>query len=124
MAYDYQSADPALYGVLKQHAQHNRNNPTEAESLLWCYLQCDGMGVTFKRQHIIGDFIVDFICLPYKLIIEIDGGYHQIPQQQVNDEQRTEWLNEQGYKVIRFSNDEVISGIDKVLERINKALYE
>ena len=85
MSYDYQTADPLLYPLLKDNAKYNRNHPTEAEELLWHYLSSDGLGVTFKRQHIIGDYIADFVCLSHKLIVELDGGYHQLPQQQMSD---------------------------------------
>lgn len=124
MIYDYQTADPMLYALLKEYAQHNRNNPTEAEDLLWQYLRADGLGVTFKRQHIIGDYIADFVCLSHKLIIELDGGYHQIPQQQKSDVERTTWLGERGYKVIRFTNEELFNGLDNVIRKIEDELYE
>ena len=122
MAYGYQTADPCLYGILKEFAQKNRNNPTEAESILWECLSDSNLGQPFKRQHIIGEFIADFICIPAMLIIEIDGGYHQLPEQQVSDEQRQEWLEAQGYTVIRFTNEEVIGDIDNVLETIEQYL--
>ena len=118
MSYDYQTADPALYHILREHAAHNRNHPTEAEALLWDFLSADGLGVTFKRQHIIGDYIADFVCLSSKLIVELDGGYHQVEQQQVSDAQRTEWIERRGFKVIRFTNEELFNGIDKVLDII------
>ena len=82
------------------------------------------MGVTFKRQHIIGDCIADFVCLPNSLIIELDGGYHQLPQQQRNDAARTEWLEEKGFTVIRFSNEDVLKNIEHVLEIIKEKLNE
>ena len=118
MSYDYQTADPALYHILREHAAYNRNHPTEAEALLWDFLSADGLGVTFKRQHVIGDYIVDFVCLSSKLIVELDGDYHQAEQQQVIDAQRTEWLESRGFKVIRFTNEELFNGIDTVLDKI------
>jgi 5-methyltetrahydrofolate--homocysteine methyltransferase len=124
MSYDYQTADPVLYGRLKEFAKHNRSHPTEAEELLWNYLKADGLGVSFKRQHIIGDYIADFVCLSQKLIIELDGGYHQMQQQQLNDADRTEWLQSRGYKVIRFTNDDLFSNINGVLTTIEENLYE
>ena len=124
MGYDYQTADPLLYPLLKKYAQHNRNNPTEAEETLWCYLNAGALGVIFKRQHIIGDYIADFVCLSKKLIIELDGGYHQLPQQQLCDTQRTEWLESKGYKGIRFSNKELLDNTDGVLEEIKELIYE
>ncbi|MBQ8657404.1 MAG: endonuclease domain-containing protein [Prevotella sp.] len=124
MKYDYQTADTAQYDILKKNAQHNRNNPTEAEALLWQYLKADGLGVTFKRQHIIGDYIVDFVCMSHRLIIEMDGGYHQTLQQKQNDQQRTEWLESRNYRVIRFTNDELFRNINDVLRKIEENLYE
>ena len=122
--YEYQTADPAWYRLLHEHARHNRNHPTEAEALLWQYLRADGLGATFKRQHIIGDYIVDFICLKHQLIVELDGGYHQSPLQQIDDKQRTQWLESRGYRIIRFTNEELFSNINQVLETIENKLYE
>ena len=113
-----------LYGKLLECARHNRNHPTEAEAILWDYLRAERLGVVFKRQHIIGDYIVDFVCLPARLVIELDGGYHQIPKQQVEDAQRTEWLESKGYRVLRFTNEELFGGIDRVLDKIKDYLYE
>ena len=124
MAYSYQTADPMLYPLLRDLARKNRNNPTEAETLLWNYLKNNGLGVTFKRQHIIGDYITDFVCMDSKLIVELDGGYHQLPQQQTNDAERTNWLENKGYKIIRFTNEELFENIDGVLEKIKEKLYE
>jgi len=90
--------------------------------LLWNYLKAEGLGVTFKRQHIIGDFIADFACISRKLIIELDGGYHQLPQQKTSDNYRKEWLESRGFKVLRFTNEELFNGIDDVLDRINENL--
>lgn len=118
MSYDYQTADPALYHILREHAAYNRNHPTEAEDLLWDFLNADGLGVTFKRQHIIGDYIADFVCLTSKLIIELDGGYHQLEQQQTSDKRRTEWLESRGFRVIRFTNEELFKDVDRVLDTI------
>lgn len=122
MSYDYQTADPTLYPLLRDYARENRNNPTEAEALLWNYLKADGLGVRFKRQHIIGDYIADFACISSKLIIELDGRHHQLPQQITNDNLRTEWLESRGYKVLRFTNEELFKGIDNVLDKIREFL--
>lgn len=118
--YDYQTADPCLYERLKRYARENRNRSTEAEEILWELLRAKQLGVPFKRQHIIGDYIADFVCLPTKLIVEIDGGYHQLPEQQMSDEQRTEWLQRRGYKVLRFINEEIIADTNNVLEKIKQ----
>ena len=123
MGYDYQTADPALYQLLKDFSRQNRNHPTEAETLLWEYLSANGLGVKFKRQHIIGYYIADFVCLSYKLIVELDGGYHQLTAQQISDAQRMQWLEAMGYRVIRFTNQELFDNINKVLETIEENLY-
>lgn len=87
---NYCYADPALNPVLKEHALRMRNNPTEAEERMWQHLKGSQLGKPFRRQHIIADNIVDFVCLPCKLIIEIDGGYHNDIRQQYHDNLRTE----------------------------------
>ena len=120
--YEYCTADILNYDLLKEFASNNRKHPTEAESILWDYLKRSGVGAPFRRQHIIGNYIADFVCLPARLVIEIDGGYHQLPQQEVNDEVRTKWLNEQGFNVIRFTNEEVIANIESVLQTIKEHL--
>ena len=120
--YEYCTADILNYDLLKEFASNNRKHPTEAESILWDYLKRSGVGAPFRRQHIIGNYIADFVCLPARLVIEIDGGYHQLPQQEVNDEVRTKWLNEQGFNVIRFTNEEVIASIESVLQTIKEHL--
>ena len=123
MGYDYQTADPTRYPQLREFARKNRNNPTEAESLLWEYLKSKGLGVTFKRQHIIGDYIADFVCLETKLIIELDGEYHQIPKQQESDVQRSEQLQSWGFRILRFTNEELFNNINKILTTIEENLY-
>jgi len=124
MGYDYQTADPLLYKSLKEYARHNRNHPTEAEALLWDYLSGDSLGVRFKRQHIIGDYIADFVCLETKLVIELDGGYHQEERQRMADAERTEWLKSKGYRVVRFTNEYLFNNISQVLETIKENIYE
>lgn len=118
MSYSYETADAFNYDLLKNFAKENRKNMTKAEEYLWRFLKRNQLGVPFRKQHIIGMFIADFFCLPSKLIIEIDGLYHSIPEQHVCDEERTKWLEEKGYRVIRFTNNEVLYEIDKVLTTI------
>jgi 5-methyltetrahydrofolate--homocysteine methyltransferase len=121
--YHWQTADPILYGLLKEYAKKMRNQPTEAEALLWNVLSGKKLdGYKFRRQHIIGSFIVDFICLKYNLIIEVDGLIHQLPENKTSDEERTKWLENEGYQVIRFTNQQVLSNLDAVLEDIKEAL--
>jgi len=111
-------ADPIMYSLLKDYAAENRKKPTEAESILWDCLRGNFWGVHFRRQHIIGMFIADFVCISHKLIIELDGKYHQLPDQQISDEERSKWLESKGFKVMRFSNEEVTNDIDHVLTAI------
>ena len=112
------TADPRLYGVLKDFAEENRKNPTEAESVLWNTLKAKGVGLKFRRQHIIEDFIVDFFCNEKKLTIELDGGYHRVPEQMKKDEERTARLQELGYTELRFTNEQVLCDIDNVIKEI------
>lgn len=120
--FSYQNADPFLYGQLKIWAKENRSHPTEAESVLRNCIRANNLGHKFLFQYIIGQYIVDFLCPDSKLIIEVDGAYHSEPNQQVNDEIRTQQLEGMGYKVIRFTNEEILFNIDNVLERINKII--
>ncbi|MDZ7625734.1 MAG: methionine synthase [Ignavibacteriaceae bacterium] len=121
--YGYQTADPILYSLLKKYAESHRNNPTTAELVLWEQLKSKTLNnYKFRRQHIIGQYIADFVCLSKKLVIELDGLIHQLPENQQSDEIRTEALNNLGFKVLRFKNEEVLNEIDKVLDVIIKSL--
>ena len=91
---------------------------TEAESALWKYLKSNGLGHKFLRQHIIGDYIVDFLCRDKMLVIEVDGGYHSERTQQEDDAVRQQWLESIGYKVIRFSNEEILFNLDNTIKII------
>ena len=82
------------------------------------------MGVHFRRQHPVFGYIPDFVCLKERLIIEIDGGYHLAEEQQEMDLERTEYLNQMGYVVLRFTNESVLNDIDTVLEEISDTLEE
>ncbi|WP_172917250.1 leucine--tRNA ligase [Capnocytophaga canis] len=108
--------------LLAEKAKGLRNNMTQAETILWEQLNAKKLDAKFRRQHVIGDYIVDFVCLAKRLIIEIDGGYHNAENQQVLDKERTEILNELGFEVIRFTNEEVISDIDNILQKIQEKL--
>ena len=119
MSYYYHQADPALYPKLQEFAKKNRSNPTDAERILWQYLKDKQFG-HFRRQYIIGDYIADFVCLRTSLIIELDGGYHQLPEQQMSDELRSQWLEARGFKVVRFSNEELIVSPESVMNKIKE----
>lgn len=111
-----------MYGCLKELARSNRRNPTEAESVLWNMVKGCGLGQKFQRQHVIGCFIADFVCLASHLIIELDGGYHSLPEQRLSDGDRTDWLERQGFRVVRFTNEEVICDTENVLRQIKENL--
>ena len=91
---------------------------------MWEHLRAKQLAVKFNRQHIIGDYIVDFVCIEKKLVIEVDGGYHSEYEQTEKDEFRTERLNIMGFSVMRFSNEEVIGDIWRVINIINNRLNE
>lgn len=101
-----------------------RKNPTEAESVLWTYLSDNKIGVHFRRQHPVYDYIPDFVSLKNKLIIEIDGGYHFEGEQPEKDAERTSYLHQAGFVVLRFTNEEVLCNIDTVLEEITNAIED
>jgi 5-methyltetrahydrofolate--homocysteine methyltransferase len=121
--YDYQNADPMLYGLLKEFVKKSRSNPTEAENALWQMLRGKKLeGYKFRRQHIIGSYIADFICLRAKLIIEVDGLMHQLPENKATDEERTLWLKQKGFEIIGFTHEEVLGDIENALAKILKEL--
>lgn len=117
-----------FYGALPIHfelAKKLRNNQTEAELYLWDNLQrLIYLNIRFKRQHPVLYFIADFYCHKAKIIIEVDGGYHDIPEQYLYDRNRENALNELGLKVVRFTNEEVLNSIEKVLKTIEKEIKE
>jgi leucyl-tRNA synthetase len=107
--------------TLIEKAKENRNQPTVAEKTLWIQLRAKKLsGYKFRQQHLIGDYIADFVCLSKSLVVEVDGGYHN--ETKAYDEERTQFLNKKGFKVIRFKNEEVIGNIDEVLDQIKTKL--
>ena len=120
----FKTAAPDRYGLLKEFARENRKNATLAEHVLWDELRENELGVRFLRQHIIGDYIVDFLALEVGLIIEVDGAYHSERQQEEDDERRTRELKTMGFEVIRFTNEEVLYDTNKVIEDIIQKLQE
>ena len=115
----WETANPGMYALLKNYAKKMRFNPTQAEEVLWNELSSKKLeGYKFRRQHIIGPYIADFICLRENLIIEVDGLIHQLPENLESDAERTDWLRSEGYQVLRFTNDEVIYETEKVLTKI------
>ncbi len=117
----FETADKRSYISIKEFVLHNRSKPTEAENALWQYLRDKQLdGIKFRRQHIIDKYIADFISLESKLIVEVDGSIHQLPENKESDIQRTERLNELGYTVIRFTNNEVLHDIEAVTGSIKE----
>jgi very-short-patch-repair endonuclease len=102
-----------------------RQKQTDAEGRLWYFLSNRQIeGNKFRRQHRIGHYVIDLICLEKKLIVEIDGGQHNEALNQEKDELRTNWLNKEGYQVLRFWNNDVLTNTEGVLEVIRQKLIE
>ena len=116
----FKTASPDWYELLKVYARKNRNNPTLAEKVLWQHLRDKALGVKFLRQHIIGDYIVDFVSPKSLLIIEVDGAYHSEREQQYNDEVRANVLKRIGFRLLRFSNEEVLYNTQDTLNKIKQ----
>ena len=104
----------------RHHAIKLRKELTPAERKIWAHLRNDQLGVTFRRQHAIGQYIPDFCSPKAKLIIELDGSQHL--EQEEYDQERTKYLEEQGYKVIRFWNNDVLKDVDSVILAITDVL--
>jgi replication-associated recombination protein RarA len=116
---EYLTADPSYYQALKLFAKENRSQPTVVEEVLWQALRDKKLeGYKFRRQHVVGKYIADFICITKLLIIEVDGLIHQHPENMESDQIRTKWLQDHGFTVLRFSNEEVIHATGNVLQNI------
>ena len=119
----WQTADKQAYTAVENNAVKNRRPMTPAEERLWQELRGNKLGIHFRRQHVIGIYIADFVSLKNHLVIEIDGKYHLNPEQQESDRIRTAYLQQQGFRVIRFTNSQVLTDIDSVMSRIIKSLF-
>ncbi|AFZ49951.1 endonuclease domain-containing protein [Dactylococcopsis salina] len=117
--------NPRIRGTIpevEQAARHLRANLTPAERVLWEALRNKRLkGLRFRCQHPVGNFILDFYCASCKLAIELDGEIHE--HQQEYDHERSEKLAEYGYRVIRFSNEEVINNLPQVLAKIEQEAF-
>lgn len=120
--WNFRTATHYSYESLRAFARENRKHATMAERFLWEQLRGGALGEKFLRQHIIGDYIVDFVSHDSGLVIEVDGGYHAERNQQERDEDRTACLESEGFHVIRFSNEEVLDDIENVILEIKKQL--
>jgi len=106
---------------IRERARNLRKNPTDAERLLWQKLRFWQMnGCKFRRQQPLGHYIVDFVCLEKRLIIEIDGGQHA--ENATYDSHRDTWLREQGFVLLRFWNNDVLKNIEGVMSVIIEKL--
>ena len=95
---------------------------TECEKILWSKIKNDALGVRFRRQYGIGDYIADFYCPILKFVIELDGGQHFTKEALEYDEIREKFMKNLGIKTLRFSNNEVIDDIEEVLKKITNSL--
>ena len=108
---------------LTNTARDLRKKSTDAERLLWRHLRARQLeGVKFRRQQPLGDYIVDFVCLERRIVIEVDGGQHMSAREK--DSERDKWLVEQGFRVLRFWNNEVFKNTDGVLEKIRESCLD
>ena len=102
---------------MKFRARTLRQNPTDPERLLWRHLRARGLGgYKFRRQHVIGRYIVEFVCVSAKLVVELNGGQHA--DRAAYDERRTRFIESHGYRVVRFWNNDALRDVDSVLEVI------
>ena len=108
---------------LKKQSQHLRKNQTKEESLLW-YNFLRKYPHTFRRQYIIGSYIVDFYCHRAKLVVELDGSQHYFDQTVEYDKRRTAFLENLGLKVLRFANAEVLNNLRSVCEMIDMVVKD
>lgn len=110
------TADKRSWEELKEHARENRKTPTEAEDTLWQEIRNGKLGHKFRRQHAIAQFIVDFVCIEKKLVVEVDGPIHEFQKRE--DAEREQIIAHEGFRTIRFSNDEVLNDTKGVLNKI------
>ncbi|HEX3525440.1 MAG TPA: DUF559 domain-containing protein [Thermoanaerobaculia bacterium] len=105
--------------TLRQVAREMRRAMTPAEQLLWSHLRRRLLGYKFRRQVPIGQVIVDFACLSHRVVVEVDGQHHL---GSVQDQERDRWLAARGFRVLRFQNQEVLTDVASVLDRVSKQL--
>ncbi|MDZ7646485.1 MAG: leucine--tRNA ligase [Cytophagales bacterium] len=116
----YETAEKKYWKYLKEFSKSNRHNPTEAEATLWEEVRSNKLGHKIRRQHAIGIFIGDFVCLDRRLVIEVDGEYHEINKEY--DVARTEFLKGEGFNVVRFTNEQIATDLKNVLAEIKNTL--
>jgi very-short-patch-repair endonuclease len=109
---------------LKQYSRELRDRMTDAEQYLWAKLRMKQTGCHFYRQKPVGDYIVDFFCARAKLVIEVDGSQHLSDEMLEYDRIRDEYMSSLGLRVLRFNNNDVLTNIDGVVERIMENMEE
>ncbi|MCF0243911.1 MAG: endonuclease domain-containing protein [Bacteroidaceae bacterium] len=110
--------------ILLDSAKRHRNYATEAESVLWQQLRGNKLGVKFRRQHVVGNFIVDFACLSHRFYIEIDGLHHLHGEQLEYDLIRKQYLESLGLTELRFTNDIVLKDLESVIAQIKNFIIK
>ena len=106
-------------------AKELRHNPTDAETRLWQRLkEMQPAGIRFRRQHPLGNYIVDFACIPAKLVIEVDGSQHMNENRQDYESKRTAYLESQGFRVLRFWDNDVLLDTESVAGNIFEAVQD
>ena len=103
-------------------ARKLRKDQTPTESILWLHLRAKRLGYKFYRQHPIGRYVADFCCPAMKLVVEVDGGHHDEPEQRGQDNERDAFLADQGFTVLRVWANEAQKNIDGVVQRIIETL--
>ena len=115
---------PVIAQFKRNTARRLRDNATDAENILWRHLRrLEASGTHFRRQVPIGNYVVDFACIAARLVIEVDGSQHGEGEGLIRDRKRTQWLEGEGYRVLRFWNNDVARNSRAVMEVIYGALY-
>ena len=119
------------YCVIINHMKHTniarilRKQQTPQEAKLWNLLRNrQFFGLKFKRQHPIGDYVVDFVCIEQKIIVELDGGQHNIPVNIIKDSERTIFLESEGYRVFRIWNNDVDNNLEGVFLELKRQIID
>ncbi|WP_244486121.1 endonuclease domain-containing protein [Bradyrhizobium viridifuturi] len=108
--------------IQRDRAKHLRRAMTRAETLLWRHLKADRLaGLNFRRQAPSGNYIADFVAHARKLVVEVDGESHDFEERICHDERRDAWLKSRGYRVLRFTNDDVMKNLEGVALSIAEA---
>ncbi|MBI5060424.1 endonuclease domain-containing protein [candidate division KSB1 bacterium] len=115
---DWRKVPTANWG----HQREMRADPPPAERALWRAIRANQLGAHFRRQHTVGPYIVDFCAPREQLVIEVDGHTHGGDQAGAADQRRDGYLRSQGYRVLRFTNDEVLRTLDGVIAEIKRIL--